>query len=53
MYSCFNELADEEPLSLADVEMAATLVDKREDKLWNCDVLGLTVTFWLRLAVAL
>ena len=49
----FKGLADEEPLSLADIEISETLVDEDEAEVWNCDALRLADTFWLRLAVTL
>ena len=49
----FKWLADEEPLSLADIEISETLIDEDEAEVWNCDALGLDDTFWLRLAVTL
>jgi len=46
-------LADEDPFSLAGVEIVLTLVDKDGVEPWDCDALGLSDTFWLRLAVEL
>ena len=49
----FKWLADEEPLSLADIEISETLADEIEVEVWSCDALGLADTFWLRLVVTL
>ena len=49
----FKWLADEEPLSLADIEISETLVDEDEAEVWNCDALRLADTLWLKLAVTL
>ena len=45
----FKGLVDEEP----SIETAETIVDEDGAELWDCDVLELTDTFWLRLAVTL
>ena len=44
---------DEEPVSLADIEISETLADETEVEVWSCDALGLADTFWLRLVVTL
>ena len=49
----FKWLADEEPASLADVEIAVVLAEEDGAELWDCNVLELTGTYWLRLAVTL
>ena len=49
----FKWLAEEEPASLADVEIAVVLADEDGAELLDCNVLELTGTYWLRPAVRL
>ena len=49
----FKGLAEEEPASLADVEIAEILADEDGAELWDCNVLVLTGTCWLGLVVTL
>ena len=49
----FKWLAEEEPASLADVEIAVVLADEDGAELLDCNVVELTDTSWLRLAVTL